>query len=198
MGKITHYTVGLLSNSMRFLSGERLHLAGTVPHPAEGIREHFAKRNFTQLTRIASALVFFVVPASAFAQPTQSPAETVSIETPSRNVPADQMGSYIASVAETLLMKGQAIDPFGLTQDPQQAGPTEERVATDSRLPLADVIKLLPTNMMVNPKEQMFVMANRNVRLGDVLPFTVDGAMVKTQVTEITSQRITFKKRHDR
>jgi hypothetical protein len=148
-----------------------------------------------KIIHLAIGLAALTWSVSASAQTPQSQQGSTSIETPSRNVAPMELESYIQSVAETFQIKDQTVDPFGLAQtlkkgeiaDPQ--APTE---APQISMPLADVIKLVPVNMVI-PKQQTFRMGNRDVKLGDTLPFTVNGAMVKTQVTEINSLRIAFK-----
>jgi hypothetical protein len=145
------------------------------------------------LAAVVISSINWTVDASAQVPTNQSGLEL--IQTPSRNVAPDELEIYIQSVASKLLINGQLTDPFGLAQEPQKQGITgenEQQIQSPVSIPLADVIKLVPVNMVI-PKQQTFRMGNREVKLGDTLPFTLNGAVVKTQVTEINSLRIAFK-----
>lgn len=128
---------------------------------------------------------------------TDAVAPTIAI--PSRKVGSTELESYMASLSSIFTIRGRALDPFGMPQDPDAkpipkapiAGAVK-RIAPIQVTPFPEIIqKIVVTTIM--PGEKRFLIGTKSIRQGDQLPLLFRGKQILTQVTEVTSRQIAFK-----
>ncbi len=119
--------------------------------------------------------------------------------TPSRQVGAAELESYLASLSSVFSSKERTTDPFGQLQDPDAkpviktpiAG-TLKRVAPVQATPFADIVRLLVVTTIM-PGEKRFLIGTRSFKLGDQIPLSFRGKQIRVQIIDVTSQQIEFK-----
>jgi hypothetical protein len=118
---------------------------------------------------------------------------------PSRNVGAAEMDSYVASIASAFLIQKQERDAFGQSQDPDakpviKVAPEQKlrRITPVLAIQFSEIIqKIVVTTIM--PGEQRFLVGTRSIKRGDQFPLIFRGKQILVLVTEVTSQKISFR-----
>ncbi len=140
-------------------------------------------------------------PAPQEAQPASKPIAKdpgPAAATPSRNISADEMEGYLASVSSVFLSSSRATDPFGQLQDPD-AKPAILAVAKSSNRPVAikmtpftDIIALIEINTIM-PASKSFLIKTRSVKQGEVLPLNFRSKTIRAQVVSVSGRQIDFR-----
>ena len=133
--------------------------------------------------------------------PTSSAVVAPVSTTPSRNISATELKSYIDSIATVFLIRGRARDSFGQNQDPD-AKPVIKastplavrRSAPAQTTPFADIVRLLDVTTIM-PREQRFLIGSRSFKLGDIMPLNFRNKPIHVVITEVTSRQISFRNR---
>ena len=141
---------------------------------------------YTTLGLILSAMIS---PASAQGS---SAANPMPRSTSSRYITAEDRVTYLDGMTSSFLMQKQAIDPFGLAQDPAKAEVVSTTGVDVRQITLSEVIGLMSVTTIM-PSSKSFLIGSRIVKQGDVLPLSFQGSRIKVQVMDVTSQQITFK-----
>ncbi len=132
------------------------------------------------------------------AKPTPAVVAPVSRK-PSRQISADELKSYIDSVAVDFLIRKQARDCFGQNQD-LEAKPVVKssaplavrRAAAVQATPFADIIRKI-TVTTIMPGEKRFLLGTRSFKQGDVMPLNFRNKQIHALITEVTSRQISFR-----
>lgn len=124
---------------------------------------------------------------------------TPALNTPSRLISAESLDAYVALMTASFSIQSRDTDPFGLPQDPNAKPVVQNPVATATRrvpqlqaTPFADIIRLIVVNTIM-PGEKRFLVGTRSITQGQQIPLTFRGRQIRVQVTEVTSQQITFR-----
>lgn len=145
------------------------------------------------LTPDGTAAVKDEKPASVAKEP--APSAT----TPSRFVGPSELPAYLEGQSSVFLARGRARDPFAQMQDPD-AKPVvrvtktanKPRQSSTQVTPFSEIIRLIDVKVVM-PKEQKFLLGNRQFGLGDIVPLRFRGKPLRAEVTEINARSINFR-----
>ena len=119
--------------------------------------------------------------------------------TPSRLIGPTEIESYLKSVSSQFLMKNRVRDPFGLTQNPEVVPLNKPSnigngapIATKQATPFSQIVPLIAVTTIM-PREKMFLYGSRPFRQGELIPLKYQGKQLRVQITEVSSQQITFR-----
>jgi|688.fasta_scaffold17268_2 hypothetical protein len=117
---------------------------------------------------------------------------------PSRYAGTD-LEAYIQSLSAVFAIRGRATDPFALYQDPEAKPvirkPTITAVNKPAAVvvvPFSDIVAQIPVTTVM-PGEKRFLVGTRSFSQGDKLPLVFDGKEIRSEVVEVSSQRIVFR-----
>jgi len=117
---------------------------------------------------------------------------------PSRSAGQDIV-PYIASRAAVFSIRNRAVDPFGLSQDPNAKpivkkivqGVPVKRLTALPPTPLKDIVKLIRVTTIM-PGEKKFLVGVREFSESDQFPLLFDGKRMNMKVLEVSSRSILF------
>lgn len=119
--------------------------------------------------------------------------------TPSRYVAPTDLESYLAAQSSVFLARGRARDPFAQMQDPDakpivKSTPTKPRrgPAPVQITPFSEIVRFIEVNAVM-PKEKKFLIGNRQVKVGQILPLRFRGKPIRAEVMDVTSRAISFR-----
>ena len=122
-----------------------------------------------------------------------------AVNTPSRLIRPESIDAYVAAVTASFSIQSRETDPFGLPQDPNAKPVIQSPVATATHrapqlqaTPFADIVRLIVVNTIM-PGEKRFLVGTRSITQGQQIPLTFRSKQIRVQVTEVTSQQITFR-----
>ncbi|MEO8616178.1 MAG: hypothetical protein ABI600_13620 [Luteolibacter sp.] len=122
-----------------------------------------------------------------------------ALNTPSRLISTESLDAYVASITATFSIQSRETDPFGLPQDPNAKPVIQNPIAKATHrapqlqaTPFADIIRLIVVNTIM-PGEKRFLVGTRSISQGQQIPLTFRSKQIRVQVTEVTSQQITFR-----
>jgi hypothetical protein len=189
MGKLTSRSADI---SSAYHSSQAVVVVPTVPHRAHRI------------------LLALVLSSSALAKPEGNvsappPASSSQQESktadkaPSRLVDTADLAPYLESISAQFLIRGRVRDPFGKIQDPTVKpvvkAPTTSgirRTAPVQTTPFADIVRKISITTVM-PGEKRFLIGTRSFKQGEQMPLNFRGKTIRAQVTEVTSQQISFR-----
>ncbi len=122
-----------------------------------------------------------------------------ALNTPSRLINAESLDAYVTALTASFSIQSRETDPFGLPQDPN-AKPVIQSPITKAThhapqlqvTPLADIIRLIVVTTIM-PGEKRFLVGTRSIAQGQQISLTFRSKQIRVQVTEVTSQQITFR-----
>lgn len=143
-----------------------------------------------------------LVPAPAPAAPAPAAAPAAAAELlPSRFAGEDQP-AYVRQLVNTFSIRKRTTDPFGRYQDPDFVAPRPvkqlatsptQRFQAEPPTPFIDIVAAITVNLVMPDKGQ-FLIGDRAVKVGEVLPLQLpSGKQLKVQVLAVTSTRIDFR-----
>ena len=119
--------------------------------------------------------------------------------TPSRYVSPPDLEGYLAAQSSVFLSRARARDPFAQMQDPdakpvvkKSAAPTTKRVVQSQVTPFSEIVRFIEVNAVM-PKEKKFLIKDRQVKVGQILPLRFRGKSIRAEVTDVTSRSISFR-----
>ncbi len=122
-----------------------------------------------------------------------------ALNTPSRLISAESLDAYVAALTASFSIQSRETDPFGLPQDPNAKPVIQNPIAKAMHrapqlqaTPFADIIRLIVVNTIM-PGEKRFLVGTRSIAQGQQIPLTFRSKQIRVQVTEVTSQQITFR-----
>ncbi len=121
------------------------------------------------------------------------------ITTPSRQVGPNELEAYLSSLSSVFVSRGRTLDPFGMPQDPDAKpvvkAPVPGAIKRPTQIqatPFPEIVqKIVVTTIM--PGEKRFLVGTRSFKQGEQMPLSFRGKLIPVQITEVTSQQISFK-----
>ncbi|MEI7953738.1 MAG: hypothetical protein WCJ66_01095 [Verrucomicrobiota bacterium] len=132
--------------------------------------------------------------------PPTAVAATVTDKAPvaSRFIGTD-LKSYVAAISSQLAMRERSSDPFGQLQDPNAqpvakpiGAKTIRRTTVEPSATLTDIVARIEITTIM-PRDKRFLVGNRSIGQGDILPLNFHNKQIRTQVTEVSSRKIVFR-----
>jgi hypothetical protein len=116
----------------------------------------------------------------------------------SRLVASEDVESYLSSIGSTLAMHRRPNDVFGLSQDTSvkpvvaAADGTISRRPIITATPLSEIVQQLKITTIIMGQKS-FLVGTRTFTQGGQLPLSHRGKIIHAEVTEVTSQQISFR-----
>ncbi len=177
MGKLTHIYLGMLL---------------TATGLAQSVTSFDAKSSTTPVSASKEA------PKATPENKLKGSSTTLDLAIASRLIASADVESYLSAMGSTLSMHHRPNDVFGLSQDTSVKPAIASSDGTISRrpaiaaIPLSEVVqKLKITTVILGQKS--FLVGTRAFKQGDQLPLSHRNKIIHAEVTEVTSQQISFR-----
>jgi hypothetical protein len=139
------------------------------------------------------------VPPPAKPEPAKAKESAPTGGTPSRFIGPAELDGFVSSMTTALSMHDRASDPFGQPEDPNakpviktSVAKSAQRVAQPQAVPLTEIVRLIVVTTIM-PGEKRFLIGTRSFAKGDHIPLVFRNKQLRLQVTDVSSQEITFK-----
>jgi hypothetical protein len=175
MGKLTYIYLGMLL---------------TATGIAQSVTSFDAKATHASSTREA--------PKATPESKPKAGSSTLNLGTASRLIASADIESYLSAMASTLSMHKRPNDVFGLSQDTSvkpiiaAADGTISRRPVIAATPLNDIVQQLKITTVILGQKS-FLVGTRTFQQGGQLPLSHRGKIIHAEITEVTSQQISFR-----